>query len=100
METAKFLVGARGFEPPTPCAQGRCATRLRYAPTDGLKSILADARRRHAASPVLGAGAVLMPGYPGILPTTLNEFWAMQTKYNIVEHLMKGIATRSGDYAW
>jgi integrase/recombinase XerD len=26
------LVGARGFEPRTPCAQGRCATRLRYAP--------------------------------------------------------------------
>jgi hypothetical protein len=31
--TNKILVGARGFEPPTPCAQGRCATRLRYAPT-------------------------------------------------------------------
>ena len=29
----KRLVGAGGFEPPTPCAQGRCATRLRYAPT-------------------------------------------------------------------
>ena len=29
----KNLVGARGFEPRTPCAQGRCATRLRYAPT-------------------------------------------------------------------
>ena len=29
----KTLVGARGFEPRTPCAQGRCATRLRYAPT-------------------------------------------------------------------
>ena len=29
----KILVGARGFEPRTPCAQGRCATRLRYAPT-------------------------------------------------------------------
>src|SRR5712692_4210713 len=27
----KVLVGARGFEPPTPCAQGRCATGLRYA---------------------------------------------------------------------
>jgi hypothetical protein len=27
------MVGARGFEPPTPCSQGRCATRLRYAPT-------------------------------------------------------------------
>jgi hypothetical protein len=26
------LVGAIGFEPTTPCAQGRCATRLRYAP--------------------------------------------------------------------
>jgi hypothetical protein len=30
---SESLVGARGFEPPTPCAQGRCATRLRYAPT-------------------------------------------------------------------
>src|SRR5579864_8928271 len=27
------MVGARGFEPPTPCAQGRCATRLRHAPS-------------------------------------------------------------------
>ncbi len=27
-----LLVGARGFEPPTPCSQSRCATRLRYAP--------------------------------------------------------------------
>jgi len=31
--TMKRLVGAIGFEPTTPCAQGRCATRLRYAPT-------------------------------------------------------------------
>jgi hypothetical protein len=28
-----LLVGAAGFEPATPCAQGRCATRLRHAPT-------------------------------------------------------------------
>src|SRR6476469_124517 len=27
------LVGAGGFEPPTPCSQSRCATRLRYTPT-------------------------------------------------------------------
>ena len=27
------MVGARGFEPPTPWSQTRCATRLRYAPT-------------------------------------------------------------------
>jgi hypothetical protein len=26
------MVGARGFEPPTPWSQTRCATRLRYAP--------------------------------------------------------------------
>jgi hypothetical protein len=36
----KVLVGATGFEPATPCAQGRCATRLRYAPTS---SIITDA---------------------------------------------------------
>lgn len=28
-----FLVGAAGFEPATLCSQGRCATKLRYAPT-------------------------------------------------------------------
>ena len=28
----QVLVGAEGFEPPTPCSQSRCATRLRYAP--------------------------------------------------------------------
>jgi hypothetical protein len=36
-----LLVGAIGFEPTTPCAQGRCATRLRYAPTlKDLQSVL------------------------------------------------------------
>src|SRR5665213_2021701 len=28
-----YLVGARGFEPPTPCTPCKCATRLRHAPT-------------------------------------------------------------------
>jgi hypothetical protein len=28
-----WLVGARGFEPPTSCSQSRRATGLRYAPT-------------------------------------------------------------------
>ena len=32
---ARGLVGARGFEPPTPCSQSRCATRLRYTPKTG-----------------------------------------------------------------
>jgi hypothetical protein len=29
---ARPLVGVEGFEPPTPCSQSRCATRLRYTP--------------------------------------------------------------------
>ena len=29
------MVGAEGFEPPTPSPPVKCATRLRYAPTDG-----------------------------------------------------------------
>ena len=35
-----LLVGAGRFERPTPCAQGRCATRLRYAPTSMASLIL------------------------------------------------------------
>jgi hypothetical protein len=27
------LVGVEGFEPPTPCSQSRCATKLRYTPS-------------------------------------------------------------------
>ena len=27
------LVGVRGFEPPAPCSQSRCATRLRHTPS-------------------------------------------------------------------
>ena len=29
------MVGARGFEPPTPCSRSRYATRLRHAPMVG-----------------------------------------------------------------
>src|SRR2546422_6760725 len=36
------VVGATGFEPATPCAQGRCATRLRYAPTLKILDSTAD----------------------------------------------------------
>ncbi len=39
MRAAFFLklVGARGFEPPTPTTPLWCATRLRYAPTGAMK---------------------------------------------------------------
>ena len=30
------MVGVRGFEPPTPCSQSRCATGLRHTPTSGI----------------------------------------------------------------
>src|SRR5437588_11728854 len=40
------LVGARGFEPPTPWSRTRCATRLRYAPT--LNRKIAPSRRKQA----------------------------------------------------
>ncbi len=33
LKNQELVVGARGFEPRTSCAQGRRATRLRYAPT-------------------------------------------------------------------
>src|SRR5215207_3604627 len=50
---AIFAVGARGFEPPTPCSQSRCATRLRHAPPRpgmsiaGRDASLNYGRRRH-----------------------------------------------------
>mgnify|MGYP006946110029 FL=1 len=30
------MVGVQGFEPWTPCSQSRCATRLRYTPTESI----------------------------------------------------------------
>src|SRR5215471_651393 len=65
-ETAVPEVGARGFEPPTPCSQSRCATRLRYAPRNrqvltisprGARRLLAFARQCSAAlRGLVGAG--------------------------------------------
>src|SRR5215472_4083034 len=50
------LVGARGFEPPTPCAQGRCATRLRYAPTFNNLRVVSPLQ-------ILQAGVLAMQGF-------------------------------------
>ena len=36
------MVGAEGFEPPTLCSQSRCATRLRYAPTEPSYQLVCD----------------------------------------------------------
>ena len=32
LQAPAYMVGAEGFEPPTPWSQTRCATKLRYAP--------------------------------------------------------------------
>jgi hypothetical protein len=39
------MVGARGFEPPTPSPPAKCATRLRHAPT--LKKLLLSIEKKH-----------------------------------------------------
>src|SRR5579883_1792929 len=49
LESAGGLVGAGRFERPTPCAQGRCATRLRYAPTCTALLILKHFVTKHPA---------------------------------------------------
>ena len=73
------LVGATGFEPATPCAQGRCATRLRYAPTVLGRSyplhieILAQARAQPFTSgPLAPAAAMLCDFKPAESATTVS----------------------------
>src|SRR5437870_13761699 len=54
------MVGARGFEPPTPCSRSRCSTRLSHAPNQE------SAISRRPVVPALrlepGAGASAPPG--------------------------------------
>ncbi len=40
------MVGARGFEPPTPASRTRCATRLRYAPIAPVASLHTPSAQR------------------------------------------------------
>src|SRR3989442_12010155 len=54
------VVGATGFEPATPCAQGRCATRLRYAPTRQEYSEK-RAQRHEALRPRAGVALCVAP---------------------------------------
>ena len=48
LRKSRRMVGAAGFEPTTTCAQGRCATRLRYAPNKTVRP--ADGRNRSRPS--------------------------------------------------
>jgi hypothetical protein len=40
------MVGAEGFEPPTPWSQAKCATKLRYAPLIDAKIILSHTQTK------------------------------------------------------
>ena len=60
------VVGATGFEPATPCAQGRCATRLRYGPTHERPLSHASIARpdrstRRTATPSLSPASCVIP---------------------------------------
>lgn len=44
-----------------------------------------------------GAG---VPGFYDVTPSPYNEFWAMHTKYNIVEQLAQGFGSQSGQYVF
>src|SRR5262249_13945276 len=45
----RYMVGARGFEPPTPWSRTRCSTRLSHAPTSSktLRELLGSPHRAH-----------------------------------------------------
>ena len=72
------LVGARGFEPPTPCSRSRCATRLRYAPTVGgdyppPPALARGTSSDNAPQPSFGANRFSQVPMRGIVPTSSRE---------------------------
>ncbi len=68
------MVGARGFEPPTPCSQSRCATWLRHSPVGG-KLGVSGCRRNSVASRIRAKVGTTRPNRAvlGHIPGTLNS---------------------------
>ena len=61
-ECGKEVVGARGFEPPTPRSRTECSTRLSHAPTQNvIVTPLAISARRDAARPCPGLAQASPP---------------------------------------
>src|SRR5687768_13134794 len=88
------VVGATGFEPATPCAQGRCATRLRYAPTLCNRQLyvessghlplgLAGARYRDCSvllntdTPLMSRRSTVMSSLPASMFTSPKNCWPL-----------------------
>jgi hypothetical protein len=49
------------------------------------------------ALPAQALGATL-PGFSGVIPTPTNEFWHVQVKLNLVDHLTQEFGSQTGDY--
>ena len=52
------MVGVQGFEPWTPCSQSRCATRLRYTPTEPI--FYTEMAHRSKSCKIHGMGALFL----------------------------------------
>jgi hypothetical protein len=83
-----LLVGAGRFERPTPCAQGRCATRLRYAPTFYVCLILnhAGARAVEPAFARLARISVAMKSRADGLPFEWRESATGERFLRLAQH--------------
>ena len=66
--TSSTKVGASRFERPTTCAQGRCATRLRYAPSILLLQYMAE--RGSPNTVIIGTQRFRAPGAPARAPAS------------------------------
>ncbi len=55
------MVGVQGFEPWTPCSQSRCATRLRYTPTEPI--FYTEKACRGKSCKILGMSASFLSKY-------------------------------------
>ena len=62
-----WLVGARGFEPPTTSPPAKCATRLRYAPN--VRIITEQEHMSTSKTPDLRASATRIACLPHFIPT-------------------------------
>src|SRR4030067_3291140 len=66
-----LLVGATGLEPATPCTPCKCATRLRYAPTQGMHLIRPLWRCHANSTPSIvpsGAAEIVLDPFDVVLP--------------------------------
>ena len=52
------------------------------------------------AAGLAGIGGMGMGLGAGLATVLLNEFWAVHTRFNVVERLASGFGSQSGDYVF